>query len=46
MRSISIGTQLMPPSENTILMFGNRVGTCAQSQSAAVDQALTGKRLV
>src|SRR3954470_2123835 len=46
MRSISIGTQLIPPSENAILSFGKRVGTCAQSQSAAVTSALTGKRLV
>src|SRR4051794_7031269 len=46
MRSMSIGTQLMPPSENAILIAGNRVGTLAHSQSAAVTSALTGKRLV
>ena len=46
MRSISIGTQLMPPSENAILMFGKRVGTRAHSQSAAVTSAFTGNRLV
>src|SRR6266550_4434699 len=46
MRSISIGTQLMPPSENAILIDGKRVGTCAHSQSAAVTSAFTGKRLV
>src|SRR6478752_10461252 len=42
MRSISIGTQLMPPSENAILMFGKRVGICAHNQSAAVTSAFTG----
>ena len=46
MRSMSIGTQLMPPSENAILMSGKRVGTRAHSQSAAVTSALTGNRLV
>src|SRR6476620_7300074 len=46
MRSISIGTQLMPPSENAILMFGKRVGICAHNQSAAVTNAFTGNRLV
>src|SRR5262245_43609328 len=42
MRSMSIGTQLMPPSENAILICGNRVGTCAHNQSAAVTSAFTG----
>src|SRR5947207_9078191 len=46
MRSMSIGTQLMPPSENATLMFGKRVGIRAQSQSAAVTSAFTGNRLV
>src|SRR3954447_4648272 len=46
MRSISMGTQLIPPSENAILMSGNRVGTCAHNQSAAVTSAFTGNRLV
>src|SRR3954468_15079457 len=46
MRSISIGTQLMPPSEKAILMFGNRVGIFAHNQSAAVTSAFTGNRLV
>src|SRR6266700_3014281 len=46
MRSINIGTQLIPPSENAILILGNRVGTCAHSQSAAVTSALTGNKLV
>src|SRR3974377_1885404 len=46
MRAINMGPQLRPPSENAILMSGNRVGTCAQSQSAAVTSAFTGNRLV
>jgi hypothetical protein len=37
MRSSSIGTQPIPPSESAILMFGNRVGTAAYSQSAHGD---------
>src|ERR1700704_3316613 len=42
MRSINIGTQLMPPSENAIFSRGKRVGIRAHSQSAAVTSAFTG----
>ena len=41
MRSISIGTQPMPPSENATRISGKRVGIRAHSQSAAAAIALT-----
>ena len=46
MRSISIGTQPMPPSENATSRRGKRVGMPAHSQSAAATIALTGKSVV
>ena len=47
MRSISIGTQPMPPSENAMLdARGSASGSRAHSQSAAVTSAFTGNRLV
>ena len=41
MRSISIGTQPMPPSEKAMRISGKRVGMRAHSQSAAATIAFT-----
>src|SRR5436305_155821 len=41
MRSISIGTQPIPPSENATRISGKRVGMRAHSQSAAAAIAFT-----
>ena len=43
MRSMSIGTQPIPPSDKAILIFGKRKGTRAKSQSAVVSMPLIGK---